>query len=195
MTTKAKGFAIRSIGEYIQTLDPALRQRIEAGMTSEQLKVLYEGVGDEMYPYEFYGATYRAIANAFDNPEEGRRAVETAGGYAAEAMTNSFMRNLIRMMTPALFAQKCAQFMGRDFEGFEGGGPDISYDLSREKEGEIVMELRNAGKHPYLGASAVGFIKFVFEGMGKEGVKVEERDCEVTSYSAPFARWYISWKP
>lgn len=97
------------------------------------------------------------------------------------------------MMTPGLFARKCNQLLSGDFRGFPGGEPKVIYDLSKESKGDITIELTNAQNHPYLGASAVGYIEFAFEHMGKKGLKVEELDCDIRDFAAPFARWHITW--
>lgn len=194
MEIQAKGKSIRSIGAYIRTLDPALIERIEKGMSPEVLRVTYEARPDDWYPYEFFKAPYDAIVAAFDDPAEARLAVQKVGRFSCEETANSFLRLVLRMMTPSLFARKCAQLLSGDFRGFPGGEPKVVYDLSNEKKGEITIELTNAQNHPYLGASAIGYIEFAFEHMGKKNLTIVERDCEVRDYNAPFARWYINWK-
>lgn len=194
MSIEAKGSSIRSTGAYIRTLDPDFVRRVEAQLTPDELRVTYDAKADEWYPYEYFTAPYRAIVAAHGDPVAGRRAVQEAGRWACEEMANSFLRLVMRMMTPGLFARKCPQLLAKDFKGFPGGAPDVVYDLSKEKSGEVTIELRNAGNHAYLGASAIGYIEFAFEHMGKKNLKVEERDCDISDFSAPYARWYISWK-
>lgn len=195
MSVEAKGSSIRSTGAYIRTLDAETIRRIEANLTPEQQKITYDARPDDWYPHEFFVAPYKAIVAAYDDPVAARRSVQAAGRWACEEMANSFLRLVMRMMTPGLFVKKCGQLLAKDFRGFPGGGPDVIYDLSKEKAGEITMELRNAGNHPFLGASAVGYIEFAFEHMGKKNLTVEERDIDVRDFSASFARWYINWTP
>jgi len=193
MEIQAKGKSIRSIGAYIRTLDPALTERIERGMSPEVLKIAHDARPDDWYPYEYFKEPHDAVVAAFDDPVEARKAVHQIGRFACEATANSFLRLVLRMMTPSLFARKCSQLLAGDFRGFPGGAPDVKFDLSNESNGEIKIELTNAQNHPYLGASAIGYIEFAFEHMGKKGLRVEERDCDVKDFNAPFARWYISW--
>lgn len=195
MSVETKGSSIRSIGAYVQTLDPEFIRRVEANLSPDECRLMYEAKPDDWYPHDYFAAPYRAIVAAHDDPVAGRRAVEAAGRWACEEMANSFLRLVMRMMTPGLFVKKCSQLLAKDFRGWRGGAPDVIYDLSKEKAGEVTIEVRNIGNHPYLGASAIGYIEFAFEHMGKKNLKVEERDCDINDYAAPFARWYVTWTP
>lgn len=195
MESQVLGRNIRTMGAYFRKLDPAVWERIERGISPE-LRLLFENArAEDWYPYAHYEEGFKALIATCDDPVEARNAVYRVGRAACEATVNTFLRLVLRMMTPGLFARKCNQLLGADFKGFPGGAPVVKYDLSRESQGEAIIELTNAGNHPFLGASAVGYIEFAFEHMGKKGVKVEERDCDVADFRAPFARWYVTWKP
>lgn len=195
MLVETRGQTLRCAGGYLATLDPEIRKRVEARLSTEVRVALQDARIDEWYPYDIAKATYDAIIAAHDSPADARRALYDLGRWSADATANSFLRLFLKIMSPGLFAKKLTQLLSKDFRGFPGGAPDVVYDLSKESSGEIVVELRNAGNHPYLGVGAIGYIEFAFEHMGKKGVKVEERDCDMNDYGASFARWYISWTP
>ena len=106
---------------------------------------------------------------------------------------NSFLRVLMRIMTPTLFAKKSGSMIGKDFRGFTGGAPDYTYDVSKEAEGLVTLRIGNAGAHPYLGGTGQGFIEFAFHYIGKKNVIIDEPECPIGEYAPDVVHWRVRW--
>jgi hypothetical protein len=183
------------VTKYLSSMDPAVAQQIMAGYTPEVRQALHEATPDVYYPIEYWKEAIDGIVAAQPDLTRAREAVRGIGRSICELTANSFLRLLMRMMTPSLFAKKSGAMIGRDFIGFPGGGPDYSYDVSKESEGLIFLEVRNAQLHPYLGGTGQGFCEFAFSYIGKKDVIIDEPDYPPEQWAPEHLRWRIRWTP
>jgi hypothetical protein len=193
MKPEVRASGLRGIGNYVKTLDPAFIETIEAGYSRELRSALFDAAPDEWYPVDLWMQALDGIVAAHGDITSARAAVRAAGRHICEGTVNSFHRFLMRIMTPSLFAKKSGVMIAKDFQGFPGGELDYHYDLSKEAEGELVLEVRNAQHHPYLGGTGQGFIEFAFHHMGKKNVVVEEPTCALTEWAPAHVLWRIRW--
>src|SRR5262245_48348993 len=147
MDVQARASAMRGIGNYIRSLDAARTQQIESKLSKETLRSMYEASPELWVPLTVWKEALDPIVAQHADPAAARAAVRSAGRFICEGTVNSFLRVLMRIMTPALFAKKSGGMIGRDFRGFPGGEPECSYDLSKEPEGLMTMTVHNAKNH------------------------------------------------
>jgi hypothetical protein len=184
---------MRGVGAYIRTLDREHAQLIESKLSSEAKSALHETSPEVWYPIGIWKETLDRVVECAPDKSNARAAVRAAGRHICEGTVNSFLRVLMRIMTPALFAKKSGSMIGKDFRGFTGGAPDYSYDLSKEGEGVVTMTIKNAGQHPYLGGTGQGFIEFAFHYIGKKNVIIDEPNCALDDYAPDVVHWRIRW--
>ena len=192
METLVRGPCLRGAGAYLRSIDPKLAQQIEATYTPEMLRAVHESGPKDWVPVAVWKDALDAIVAAQPNIEAGRAAIRSVGRFICEGTVNSFLRLLMRIMTPRLFAEKSGSMIARDFAGFSGGGPDYHFTVDDDKR-VVTLEIRNAGKHPYLGGTGQGFCEFAFQYMGKKNVLIDEPDCPLDDWQPEHLRWRISW--
>jgi hypothetical protein len=184
---------MRGIGAYVRSLDKEQAMLIESSLSDETRRALHETSPEVWYPISVWKEALDRIVQCSPDPASARAAVRSAGRFICEGTVNSFLRVLMRIMTPSLFAKKSGSMIGKDFRGFSGGAPDYSYDLSKESEGLITLTIKNAGAHPYLSGTGQGFIEFAFHYMGKKNVVIDEPDCPMTDYAPEVMHIRIRW--
>jgi hypothetical protein len=184
---------MRGVGAYVRSLDREHAHRIESALSDEARRAMHETSAEVWYPISVWKESLDRIVACSSDPASARVAVRSVGRNICEGTVNSFLRVLMRIMTPALFAKKSGSMIGKDFRGFTGGAPDYSYDLSKESSGELTMTIKNAGQHPYLGGTGQGFVEFAFHYIGKNNVVIDEPNCALDDYAPEVVHWRIRW--
>jgi hypothetical protein len=193
MDVQTRAHCMRGIGNYVRSLDPARARQIESKLSPETLRSMYETSPEVWFPISVWKEALDAIVAQHSDPAAARAAARSVGRFICEGTVNSFLRVLMRIMTPSLFMKKSGDMMGKDFRGFPGGEPDYSYDLSKEREGLATMTIGNAKNHPYLGATGQGFVEFAFQYMGKKNVLIDEPTCPPNEYAPEVVHIRIRW--
>jgi len=184
---------MRGVGAYIRSLDREQAQLIESKLSDDARRALHETSPEVWYPINVWKESLDRIVACAPDAESARIAVRSAGRFICEGTVNSFLRVLMRIMTPTLFAKKSGSMIGKDFRGFSGGAPDYSYDLSKEPEGMVTLQIKNAREHPYLGGTGQGFIEFAFHYIGKKNVIFDEPNCPLNDYAPEVVFWRVRW--
>jgi hypothetical protein len=139
------------------------------------------------YPVEYIGEINRAIAEDLGGNDEARaRAeLENCGRFLANEATNTFMKLLMKVLTPALFAKKLPDLWRRD----------CTYGQLELDVGAGSMTLRLSGMegHDHIAAVMPGYVGFALERMGKV---IERAEVVGWSLSNPTAGASIqfTWK-
>jgi len=186
-----RGPCLRGAGAYLRSIDPKLAREIESKFSPAILSALHESGPKDWFPIEIWKEALDGIVVAQPDIAAARVAIRSVGRHICEGTVNSFLKLLMRIMTPRLFAEKSGSMISRDFCGFKGG---IDYNFEVDDKAKIVMiEIRNAGQHPYLGGTGQGFCEFAFQYMGKKNVIIDEPDCPLDDWAPEHARWRIRW--
>jgi len=192
MDVAVRGPCLRGAGAYLRSIDPKLAQSIEAKYSSEILRALHDSGPKEWFPVELWKEALDGIVAAQPDIVKAREAIRSVGRFICDGTVNSFLRLLMRIMTPRLFAEKSGSMIGRDFSGFPGGKPDYHFAVDDDKK-LVTLEVRNAGLHPYLGGTGQGFCEFAFQYMGKKNLVIDEPDCPLDDWAPTHLRWRIRW--
>jgi hypothetical protein len=118
------------------------------------------------YPVAHIGELNRLIASALAENKEDRARTELAdcGRFMAEEATNTFMRLIMRLLTPTLFAKKLPDLWRRDCNY---GRVELSVD-----DHSLKLQLHDMAGHDHLAAVMPGYTGFALEKMGKVVKKV-----------------------
>lgn len=184
-----RGYAIIQTAKYLQTQFPAEKSR-------RGLDTLPPRLRDEIpawepgnwYPRETTIALYNAIA-AIRNDESGSYDdLVGCGEFIASEATNTFLRLMMRIMTPILFAKKIPDFFRRDHSAgrFEA-------DTSRADEGLIALRLTDVEEFDHIGVVAIGWIKFGMKALGKKGVTITQRGWTLAAPGPKDIAYEIRW--
>lgn len=194
MAAEVRAQCLVGVTAYLNKLPPDVREKIESGYRPEVRKALAETSPNVFYPIEYWKEAIDGVVAFQPNVQKARQEVSNIGVCICEGTVNSFLRLLMRIMSPSLFAKKCGNMLGRDFRGFPTGGePEYTYDLSKENEGEILMTVKGVKDHIYIGGTGRGFIEFAFQYMGKKNVVIDEPGCADDEWAPEVVNWRVRW--
>ena len=120
------------------------------------------------YPIADQVAFLDAIVAVVSNPEEGERKARALGRHISDAATGTFMRLVLKVLTPKMFLKKAGDIWPRmfSFGVFE-------CDPSAFGDKQAVMTLRDVDGFAHVAAVSAGWMEGVFGAMGFDGVRVQ----------------------
>lgn len=191
MTAEVRAQCLVGVTAYLNKLPTDLSEQIQSGYSPEVRRALQETQPNVFFPIEYWKEAIDGVVALQPDVRKARQEVSNIGVCICEGTVNSFLRLLMRIMNPTLFAKKCGNMIGRDFRGFPAGAePEYTFD---ERENEITMTVKGAGNHIYLGGTGRGFVAFAFEYMGKKNVVIDEPGCADDDWAPDVVSWRVRW--
>lgn len=179
MAAFIRGHMLQFTGRFIRE-DPLLCERVPRDVLERARRYDLSVKPHEWRPREELTSLWDAIARAAE-PATEKAAYEALvrcgsriGGYAA----TTFLKLLLRVMTPRMFASKFPDFYKRDHQGGEGIVEEI--DARR-----VVLLARGVEGYDHFGPITVGWSAVSFTGMG---LKNATMTCSPWSLSEPGPR-------
>jgi hypothetical protein len=133
-------------------------------------------------------ALWRAIAAARPDPAVARATLVRCGTGLGNTAINSFLKILLRMLTPRLFALKFPDIWGRDMQG--GGYAEIA--ASEDKR--VAILLREVGGFDHIGPVAEGWIGFTLTSMGLKQLEMTSSPWSMEDPGPPEVRIEARWR-
>lgn len=169
MNGQIRGYSLRQTARYLETkFDADARERALATLPAETRTALATFDAGGWYPRIHSAALFRAIAAARGGDHTYRDLVGCGEFIAGEA-TNTFLRLLMKVMTPTLFAKKVPDFWTRDQRGGH-----FEVDVERAGAGAIDMALVDVEGYDHIGVVSIGWIQFGMAALGKRDVRVTQ---------------------
>jgi hypothetical protein len=167
---KVRGACIIAFAQYIdERLPPAQREAVMRLVPSEILATRSQLKGNEFYPIEYFNAYMRAIVTTVDDSEQAYKLAIEAGRYIANDAINTFLRLLVKFLSPALFARKFGDFFRKD-HNFGSVETDLS-DIDKKR---YVLIMSGVEGYEHIGASAMGWMIHTLTAMGCKNINVKE---------------------
>jgi hypothetical protein len=161
----ARGHLILGMGKYIQEeLDPALRGPVQA-RCAHVLSRLGEVERTGWYPLQDVVDLYEALYKQFDDPQGGFNALWRAGHYVASDAAGTFLKLLLKVLTPRLFARQFPEIWRR-YHDFGELRPDMR-DLDKNK---VYFTMPG---YPFVPPVTAGWLEYLFTGFGMKEVVVD----------------------
>ena len=191
MTTQAmiRGYSLNQTTKYLEAkFDADTRRRSLDGLPPvfrSQINSIEPG---EWYPRDYSVALFRAIAAAKNDEAGSYQDLVACGEYIASEATNTFLKLLMRIMSPTLFAKKVPDFWKRDQRGgyFES-------DVSRADDAVIKMRLADVEGYDHIGIVSIGWIQFGMTALGKKGVRITQRGWSVATPAPRTIDYQVTW--
>ena len=157
-----RGYMFFGAGKYLEkTYDDATRAAVCERM-SPRVRTLMERVDNvTWYPMEDIKEVLGAIA-AYHHRTDGkaREALQDVGSCICETATNTFLKLIMKVLTPSLFTAKLPDFWRRDHK-FGALAPHL-FDA---KQRRMTISLIDVERYDYIGPVAEGFIRFALNGV------------------------------
>jgi hypothetical protein len=181
MISSTVGFIRDRAGEQTAT-------RLLSGLSPGTNKALGAVKSAEWYPVSIIAELNRAIATelAAGDRERARVALADCGKFMAREATNTFLKLLMKMLTPSLFAKKLPDFWKRDCTGGR-----LVVDVEEQR---LRCRFFDAKGYDHLGAVATGYAWFVLEAMGKTVENAVLNDWSPSEPNVDGVSFEIFWK-
>jgi len=180
-----KGSAIQTVLAASNTPgDEALRVRVDKNIPHE-LRDAYRTLSSHhWYPIEYAGVLLRSIYEAHESHAEADAALRACGYALANAAATTFMRLLLKILTPRLLVAK-ANELWRRYHDF---GECLS-ELVDEREGQAIVR---APAYEGLHMIGAGWVERSFHLSGAATARVEHNGAS-GQILVPEVVWTIYW--
>jgi hypothetical protein len=129
---------------------------------------------------------FRCIANHAGGDEAlARELLIEAGQSISKTAANTFLRLLMKMLTPTVFAKKMPDFWRRDSTM---GTLEVEIEDQR-----LTVYMVDMDSFDHVACTTAGFVKNAFEGMGKKIVKIETPDWSFATPYVPRSKLILTW--
>jgi hypothetical protein len=157
---------IGSIAFIDEHYDEQTRKRLYDGLAPEVRSNLSNYKRVEWYPRLHLVEFLRGIATVHGGDEKAAyRDIVACGQFVARDAATTFLRLLMKILTPVLFAKKIPDIWERDSRGGK-----MTADASHVEQRLLIMHLTDVEGFDHIGPLAVGWITFAMTAMGKKGV-------------------------
>lgn len=188
-TPMIRGYAIIQTARYLQTQFTAEQaRRGMATIPSAIREAITTWRPGEWYPRETTIALYRAIAAIRGDEAAVYDELVRCGEFIASEATNTFLRLVMKIMTPVLFASKVPDFYRRDHSA-----GTFEVDTSRAADSLLRMRLVDVANFDHIGVVSIGWIKFGMKTLGKAGVTVIQRGWTLAAPGPRDISYEIRW--
>jgi hypothetical protein len=170
------------------TYDDATRKRIYDALPPEVRAAMSTYKKVDWYPIEHFSAFLREIANVQPNEKAAHDAVADCGSTVSKDAANTFLKLLMRVLTPVLFAKKLEKIWARDHD-FGA----IVTDISRANDNLIKIRIEDVEGYDFIGPLAVGYFRFAMTAMGKKNLKVEMTGWSLAKPGPRDLSYSITW--
>ena len=146
----------------------------------------------ELKPADWFSVNvYAELLNALaaqsnGNVDDARDNLIACGEYVAREASNTFLKMLMRILTPSLFASKLPTLWRRDFSGGR-----LEADIQQDRLVCRMFEIKGFDHAP---CTAAGFVKFAFGSMGKAIDRVQVHNWSLAEPCAEGASIELSWQ-
>lgn len=160
---KTRGYVFGTTLKYIREgLPPERRQKALDKISPETLAWI-EALAKpaEMYTVEKSVEMFSAIvASSEGNAAVAEQDLINCGKFAANEASNTFLRLLMKVLTPGLFAKKLPSLYSRD-----NSKGHVTVEATDDR---LVCKMSDVKGYPYLPPVSVGWAVFTLETMGKK---------------------------
>lgn len=159
MEPMIKGYAVRHVANHILAT-PELASRVDEPTHKLARDLAKRAEPSEWMPRREMVTLLRGIAAAHDTDARARASLVEAGRVVGENATNTFLRLLMKMLTPRMFAAKLPDLFKRDHQG---GG---RIEIHRLEERSIHLQIQDIGGFDHMGPLSEGWFGSALAAMG-----------------------------
>jgi hypothetical protein len=166
-----RGYLIERVFSFIDShYDAESAQTILTSIPNEHADLRPHLKGAEWYSRAHLVEILRAIVRFSSDEETAYRDLKECGRFMSNEATNTYLKLLLKILTPALFAKKIPSFWERDNR--DGG----NFDPKETKVSDGHMRLKMVGVEGFdhVAPVSAGFCSFVLNAMGKKNIDVQQ---------------------
>lgn len=189
MEPMIRGYSVNQQLTFIQTqYEPDVSRKLLDQIPEDVRKALDNLTPAGWYPRHYSVCLLRAIASQHEDEQSAYDDLVRCGTFIAEEATNTFLRILMKMLTPALFAKKIPDFWKRDQKGGY-----IEVDTANANSGRMKLKLCDVEGFDHIGVISIGWMTFGMKSMGKDDVVVKQEGWSLNNPGPKEVSYELSW--
>jgi hypothetical protein len=186
---KARGYILAATAGFLQKSAGADKaDKVIKGLSPELQEALQKMQVANWYPVSLCAELNRALVTHLSGNDEtkARDMLIECGRHMGREASNTFLRLLMRMLTPNLLVKKFPDLWRRDFTGgrIEVGATDRSLEA----------KIWDWPGHDHIGPISAGWIGFTLEAMGKSVEKTIVRKWSLAEPAQEGVAFEFLWK-
>ncbi|HSQ63784.1 MAG TPA: DUF2378 family protein [Polyangiaceae bacterium] len=183
-----KGFNVEQTITFIDShFSAAVRDQIVAQLAPDMREKLPRVRAGNWYPIGDLVALLTAMAHVAASEPEAERTARALGRHLSDAATGTFMRLLLKVMTPPVFLKKMPDIWPRMFSF---GSFEVDPTGFKDKRASMIM--RGVDGFDHVAPVSAGWIEGVHAAMGCGGVDVRYTGLEAEPRGSAF-RFEVKW--
>lgn len=168
MEPMMRGLVLVGFSSYLERkCTSAAREKVLASLSREAQQVLASPTPAKWYPRAYFIELNRGVASLHSTESDVHDALTTVGAEIAELAAGTFMKLLLRILTPAIFARKFTDFWAHDNRGGR-----IEVDASKVDQHRLDMWIKDVEGFDHIGLVGRGYIQFAMSAITKKNVDV-----------------------
>ncbi|AKU97362.1 hypothetical protein AKJ09_04026 [Labilithrix luteola] len=185
---KTRGYGIAAALKYCREgVDPARRPKVIASISPETIRYIESLKSAEWYPTVPMTEMFNAVIAACDGDMKlAEQDLIGCGIFAARDASNTFLRLVMRVLTPTLFAKKLPSLYARD-----NNKGTVEVDVTEDR---VVAHFKDTLGFDHLAAMSAGWMNFALESMGKQVTSYKITEWAVTRPNVPDFKIEMGWK-
>jgi len=188
-TPQTRGSAILASVTYVDALcDGASRPHASPGFSQELKEALRDMKRTTWHPRGLWLEVLNAVVAVQSDTEKSYADLVGCGNAICEDAVNTFMKLILKIMTPRLFARKFPDFWTRDMRGGY-----MVVDGSEIDRNKVSITLKEADGWDHVGPVGCGFMGFAMQRITGGPVRVVTDDWSLSRPARPEVTWVISW--
>lgn len=185
---QVRGYTLMTTVAYLEDkLPESDSKRLLEGLSPGTRDVLRGIKPVGWYPVSTIAELNWAIVSSLGNNDEERAkaALIGCGRFMGREATNTFLRLLMRMLTPGIFAKKMPDFWSRDCTG--------GRLVAEATDQRMLCRLFDVPGFDHVGAVAAGWAGFALEAMGKSIKSTTIHDWSLSKPNVDGVAWEFVW--
>lgn len=187
MDRLVKGIHVIPLHDFIkENYDEDTRNGIYERMSEPAREMLRTIKREDWMPVELVGNVADALFRANDDAEQGYQDIVKAGAAIADYATNTYVRLLIKLMTPKIMASKWPDIWKKSH----------NFGLMQcqlESDRMLRMTLAEVGNYTHIGPTAAGFLTYALKAMNMPDANVVQVRDRYVDFNADHYEFRITW--
>jgi hypothetical protein len=185
---QVRGYTVSNAAGYLRkAVGEQEAKRIFDGFSPQLQQAVVSAKPAGWLPVSCVAELYRAVAALGGGDEErARKELVSCGRFTANEATNTFLKLLMKMLTPALFAKKLPDLWSRDATGGKY--------VAEVYEDKIVCRLFEMGGFDHIAPVSLGYVQFALEAMGKTVARTALHGWSLDMPVADGSSFELVWK-
>jgi hypothetical protein len=185
-----RGYSIAQQFNYLETqYDPETSSRLISSIPTQVVEDIKNIRPADWYPRMHSVHVLRAIAaRRPDDEESAYNDLVRCGTFIVTEATNTFLKLLMKILTPTLFAKKIPEFWKRDQQGGR-----FEVDTSDAKNGNLHLQLCDVAGFDHIAVIGVGWISYGLKAMGKDDVQVKQTGWGLETPGPENISYHVTW--